>query len=319
MKTTYYHTLLTIAFLVVLFPPSLLKVYGQDTHFLANIKFETNAHLIHIDSTQINNIWQIGTPSKTYFDSAFSTPFAIVTDTLNYYPPKNLSSFDVRIIPPPNSCWGTGQLGFLHKYDTRPGIDGCWIDVRYDADTAWTNILFDEDPEEGISFWDFYEPTDTLSNGTPAFSGTSEGWVESGVYWVWQIGVKYYFHDSLTIRFNFMSEDGEPAHEGWMIDDIYLWLLDCTGGIDDGESLIPEITIVPNPVTDVSVMRFKDVPEKDFTVCVYNMYGQLVKQITGTRDLPIFIYRQEFTDGYYLYQVLEKETMLYSGKFVVNK
>ncbi|MDA3953800.1 MAG: transposase [Bacteroidales bacterium] len=34
-------------------------------------------------------IWQIGTPNKTFFDSAYSSPNAIITDTVNYYPINN--------------------------------------------------------------------------------------------------------------------------------------------------------------------------------------------------------------------------------------
>ena len=46
-----------------------------------NIYFETTDSLLKIDTNLIGNIWQIGTPSKTFFDSAYSVPNAIVTDT----------------------------------------------------------------------------------------------------------------------------------------------------------------------------------------------------------------------------------------------
>jgi hypothetical protein len=288
-------------------------------HYFKYITLESNASYVQIDTSQADNIWQIGTPSKVYFDSASSTPFAVVTDTLNYYPAKNHSWFDVKIIPPPNSCWGTGYLTFDHKYDTRPGVDGCWIDVRYDDDSTWTNAIFDEEPELGIWFDGFYDASDTLANGESAWSGNSEGWVYSHVFWIWMMGVKAYEYDSLTIRFNFMSGNGETSREGWMVDNIRLELDDCTGGIDDDEYLIPDVTLEPNPVKNISVMRFKKAPENDYLVSIYNMYGQLLKQIEGKRDLPVFIYQKDFANGNYVYKVVENERVVNTGKFVVSE
>ena len=319
MKTLQLHLLLSTFFLIAVFQLSSLKSQGQDMLYYKNITLETNASYVQIDTSQADNIWQIGTPSKVYFDSAYSTPFAVVTDTMNYYPPKNHSWFDIKIIPPPNSCWGMGYMAFTHKYDTRPCIDGCWLDVRYDNDSTWTNLILDEDPEYGVDAQGYYSPGDTIANGTPAFSGTSDGWTYSVVYWTWQIGVKYPLHDSLTIRFNFMSGDGETAREGWMVDDISLYLLDCTGGIDDDENLDPEVSIVPNPVKNVSVMRFKTAPEHNYLVSIYNMYGQLVKQIEGKQDLPVFIHQRDFAAGNYVYKIVENERVVHTGKFVVSE
>ena len=55
--------------------------------------FEGSLVQIEIDTSNAGNIWQIGQPDKAIFDSAFSAPNAIVTDTVNYYPINDSSSF----------------------------------------------------------------------------------------------------------------------------------------------------------------------------------------------------------------------------------
>ena len=60
------------------------------------INFDTSYKYIHID-TSGQNIWQVGIPQKTYFNSSYSPSRAIVTDTVNDYPVNNYSYFDLYI------------------------------------------------------------------------------------------------------------------------------------------------------------------------------------------------------------------------------
>ena len=56
--------------------------------------------IFKIDTSVAGNIWQIGKPHKTIFDSAYSRPDAIVTDTIHDYPANNLSTFAIKIFDP---------------------------------------------------------------------------------------------------------------------------------------------------------------------------------------------------------------------------
>ncbi len=56
--------------------------------FLLKITFEDSAQYAVIDPNQVNNIWQKGIPDKVYFDSSFSVPYAIMTDTAGSLPDK---------------------------------------------------------------------------------------------------------------------------------------------------------------------------------------------------------------------------------------
>ena len=73
--------------------------------------------LIYIDTVNYHhNIWQIGTPTKTIFNSVYSMPRAIVTDTLNPYLANDTSVFIVKIpgrrFPTP---FPVNDVGFYYK------------------------------------------------------------------------------------------------------------------------------------------------------------------------------------------------------------
>ncbi|MFI5135825.1 MAG: hypothetical protein ACHQD9_08235 [Chitinophagales bacterium] len=72
------------------------EIYAQGVPLDENITFETPDSLLKIDTTA-GNIWEIGRPHKIFFDSAYSLPNAIVTDTLNPYPINNFSTFTIKI------------------------------------------------------------------------------------------------------------------------------------------------------------------------------------------------------------------------------
>ena len=109
------------------------------------IDFESTDSLFTIDTSFTGNIWQIGTPSKLFFDSAWSVPNAVLTDTLNFYPPNNFSVFTIKIS---DTAWGQPQLNrssisYNHKFDTDSLYDGGYIEISYDGGTSWTNIAND--------------------------------------------------------------------------------------------------------------------------------------------------------------------------------
>src|SRR4051812_30284690 len=76
---------------------------------------DTVTKYFYIDSLQTNNIWQLGKPSKPVFDSAYSKPLALVTDTLHPYPINNTSSFIV--IDNTDDCNFAG-VDFWHRFNT---------------------------------------------------------------------------------------------------------------------------------------------------------------------------------------------------------
>ncbi len=58
----------------------------------------TTSVIVNIVSDS-SNVWQIGRPQKTIFDSAATLPNAIVTDTIGFIPLNNTSSFIISVHP----------------------------------------------------------------------------------------------------------------------------------------------------------------------------------------------------------------------------
>jgi hypothetical protein len=87
----------------------------------------SNSIFIQLDTSSAN-IWQIGRPQKSLFDSAATFPNALVTDTLNYYPDSNVSRFTFKVVP--WFSWGVLALQWKQKLD---------MDLHHDG--ALSNIL----------------------------------------------------------------------------------------------------------------------------------------------------------------------------------
>lgn len=305
--------------LLVFLTVSLISIisYSQ-TQFSADINFESNSQLVDIDTTQTNNLWQIGIPQKSILDSAYSAPFAIITDTINPYQSNNFSSFQVKIITPNSSCWGIGNLTFVHKYDFELNKDGGFIEVKYDNDTNWTNIILDTDPDVFAQGNNFYTLSDTLIGNIPAFTGTSNGWIYSQFVWAWVIGVKSYYHDSLTIRFSIKSDSVDTYQEGWLIDNIFLQLDDCTGSIKNLDLISNSSKVFPNPVIGNSNICFSNQSNKLTVINVFDNFGDNVRSITTYLD-KIEIANNEFENGIYSYQIIQNNEFIGNGKFVILK
>ncbi|MCK4662737.1 MAG: T9SS type A sorting domain-containing protein [Bacteroidales bacterium] len=275
-----------------------------------------------IDTTNHENIWQIGKQQKVFFDSAYSVPNAIVTDTINPYPINNHSSFQFNIIKPDWAwwmCWSSISLFFHHKYDTDSLYDGGYIDISYDGGTTWTNVIFDENNNcDFIPYGVFYSENDTILGGIPAFTGNSNDWTETQLIWYWpkEYGM---LTDSAIIRFNFVSDSIYTSKEGWMIDEIYFLLEDyCNIGIEENSIQINFVKISPNPVTDISIMEFKNEQFENFTLAIYNITGTKIKVIQNIKENKVELNRNEFKKGIYLYRLYNTRLNIYTGKFIVE-
>jgi len=256
--------------------------------------------ILKIDTSASENIWQIGKPHKTLFDSAYSRPNAIVTDTIHYYPPNNSSAFTIKIFDP---AW-TGyyiedqdDISFKHKYDTDSLRDGGYVEISYDNGVSWTNIANDT-----IGYWDphFYNPFFSLNpiiaNGNAAFTGNSKGWRQSEIY-----GCNFYLLSNpypVYLRFVFSSDSIQTNKEGWMIDNISI-CLGCGNclGINEAENK-ELISIFPNPATDELTIETQLTSEIEIS----NLEGQVVKKFE-VNDGKLSIDISDLNSGIYIIRV----------------
>ena len=217
------------------------------------IRFDSTYQYVQIDTSK-QNIWQIGTPYKVYFDSAYSIKRGIITDSINFYPINNYSYFDLFIgVFNYNNYYPYDIfIEFKHKFDTNSLYDGGYLTISYDKGKTWTNII------EDLNSWcskpqleneNLYSESDTLFNGEKGFSGNSKGWISTWFAW-YECLVKSTYadvSDTMILRFNFISDEINTNKEGWLIDDIRLYSVELGGAINESDN-DELIKIYPNPV-----------------------------------------------------------------------
>ena len=265
--------------------------FGQ---MIWNLDFENTSYLnrVIIDtSSNPNNIWQIGHPNKTIFTSAYSSPNVIATDTLNFYPINDTSSF--TIIHVADAGW---QFNYIIY------IDG-WYFVNSDSLTDYGYIQFS--PDHGNSW---YYVDSSMNHGCcfsgpeelPTFTGNSLGWQH--FHYCLCTSTPVNPGDTVLYRFTFVSDSVQTNKDGLMFDDLQFW--DMVEGIYEiqNDNLI---SISPIPTSDELRIQKTKVGNNQ-TIQIRNYTGQIIyenKDFKGetidTRQLLNGIYLLIYSDTKY--------------------
>ena len=235
------------------------------------ISFSEPSEIISMD-TSTTNLWAIAIPSKDYLDSAYSAPFAIITDSINTYPDSADTYFELLFFQEGDPYYYMEQffIGFIHKYDTDTLRDGGFMTISFDNGETYNNVIESSDsgawfymvyPEDGENSLNLYSNSDTLYNGEYGYSGNSNGWVTTMLGW----NVLYVAPpkggdeiDTLRFRFNFISDSLDNSREGWMIDDIYTFRVEILSSVKDQNQV--QFKLFPNPASN----RIMVETEKDY-------------------------------------------------------
>lgn len=174
-----------------------------------------NSIFIEIDTTG-GNVWQIGPPQKVIFDSAATIPNVLVTDTINFYPPNDTSSFSFPMDP--WSSWGIFALQWKQKLDLDSAQDVGIIEYSGDDGVTWTSIF------NNPFLYNFYGydsvNVDTTASGVVGFTGTDTTWKD---IWVcFQMSWLQQWTDTVLFRYTIMSDSTDNQSEGWMIDNMMM-------------------------------------------------------------------------------------------------
>ncbi len=258
-----------------------------------DLNFENTPYLnrVLIDtSSNPGNIWQIGHPNKTVFNSAFSFPNVIATDTLNSYPINDTSSFTIIHI---------ADLGWQFNYTIY--IDG-WYYVNSDTLTDFGYIEFS--PDLG-STW-FYADS-VVNHGCcfsgpeklPTFTGNSFGWQHFDYCLCTSTPVN--IGDTVLYRFTFISDNIQTNKDGLMYDDLHFD--DMVEGIDEiqNDNLI---SISPNPVSDelrIQREKFSENPG----IQILNYTGQILYDNLSLINETINV--KQFLNGIYFLKYSDKK------------
>jgi len=285
---------------------------SQTTHTLGGLIFTDSLKLKPLnDWITINNpesnIWEVGKPNKSYFNSSHIGKQAIITDSVNTYPNKLDDYFYITI--PSVHNMGEGILSFYHKYDTDTLTDGGIIEVSYDNQVTWENILND-DHNLFKNLIGVY--SDTIKGGEFGFSGKSNGWQYVEIYWLWLMKTK---QTSIypIVRFRFVSDEINTNKDGWMIDDIVFRCYDVIGNVN--KPINESIKAFPNPTNGLVKFSLPDNGSNNIQIEVYNYDGRLVlsKSILNNQ-----IDISNLNKGFYTYKIFSQDRYLGKGKLIKN-
>lgn len=276
------------------------------------ITFENGFSNLIIDTLHPNNIWQIGKPQKVLFDSAYTKPNAIVTDSVNNYPINNTSSFVVKILPgsgnwSPNWPGPFPFIGFTHKYNTDTILDGGHLEYSVDAGINWLPVQ---------NYQENWGPP-TLGSSDPYFSGTFNQWRQTFVYFFNAENAYTGTIDSILIKFVFTSDGINTNKEGWMIDNIVYGTFIGEGVEEFNDS--NSFNIYPNPNTGKFNLIMKNKQGIiNNEINIYNILGEKVyynpkfnEQTSSEIDLS------SFQKGIYFIKI-HTGAKIHAEKFVVQ-
>ncbi len=255
-----------------------------------------NSLIIELDTTN-NNVWQIGPPQKNIFGAAATAPNVLITDTINYYPTNNNSSFHYYVYSPDWWGWGILAIQWKQKLDMDAGQDGGIIEFSVDGGTNWENAF--NNPYV-YNFYGFNNANvDTLVNGEMAFTGTDSLWRDM---WLCYDMAWLNQNDSLMVRHTLVTDSIDNNKEGWMIDNLmaHITIIHTVEEIKQEKYL----TVAPNPTTGRVYISAKKINEYHIIekMELLNTSGQLLDQ---WKNIPtkFFIDIDDHPDGIYFLKV----------------
>jgi hypothetical protein len=250
-----------------------------------NDDFRTNFYIDTVNCS--NNLWQIGRPQKAFFDSAYSYPNAIVTDTLNQYPVNDTSIFYLTMA---GSYHALLSLSFYFKLDIDT-LATAKMELSGDGGLNWINPITED--TTFMFYWVGGKPRfDTSTTGWRKFDLNMDTWSQSypGSHFSFP---HYRTSDTIIYRFTFITGDSLVHHDGWIMDN-FRGLNTARVGMDKVEEI--SSVIFPNPSNGTIFLRPNFRGTAEDRIVVYDMHGQQVYEAVPFGSLPINL---PLSDGVY--------------------
>lgn len=235
---------------------------------------------LQLDSVYPAGAWQVGAPDKPAFDSAWSAPGALVTDTMAPYPVGGPFYAEFHL-PNSNGEWGPAfiQLSFTHRLDFDTGEAAGWVEVRNPYDTNWVRLM---DPD-AFMFYDVWteDPSGTVTDSGFVYNGPTDDWNTALIGFSCMAVVNEPPEDRgggeeslLHFRFVFGSSANTNGLGGWLIDDVRMDHWGACNAID--ERAADRLTLAPNPASGHVTITFGATNEQ-YAVDLLAMDGRVVR------------------------------------------
>lgn len=195
------------------------------------------------------------------------------------------------------------ELKFDVAYAKRtPSInDSLKVDVSLDCGDTWTSI--------------YSKGGNSLKTTNTYYPGTS--FIPAATQWRTEVLSLAAFaaQPQIMLRFRDISAKGNNIY----IDNINI---DIPAGINDSKFNAANVSMVPNPVTDISILTVNQLQNNssDFQLQLFNVLGEKVKTIlpSTTAKLTFEIKKTDLSSGIYIYKIVENNKAKFNGKFIVD-
>ncbi len=250
--------------------------------------------------TSSTNIWQIGAPQKTMFNSASTLPKVIITDTINTYPINNVSTFTFAV---KNTASGFPYaLQWKQKLDMDAGLDGGIIEISMNSGNTWQNV---HNNPNVYQFYGFLPSSkDTINGNEYCFSGTDNVWRD---IWLCLPTVLTNLNDTIYYKFTFKSDGINTNKEGWMIDNMnaHNTIIHPVKEI----SQIDNIVVYPNITNGIVNVEMKKTANTDViqNIELYNSEGKLVESYGQNYTKVVLDISKHKAGMYYLNVTINKK------------
>jgi hypothetical protein len=310
-----------------------LNLFSQmDLAKYVEIDFEEDTFDQYISfDTSANNIWQTGTPQKTFISSGlWDSKRCLITDTVNNYPKNNYSAFTVSVHWPKIEEIDTPIINFIfyHKFDTDSAMDGGKIEVSFDGQDwydVWSWSLYSLVGEyEGDGHWYIYDTVKSLNSA--GFSGNISTWKKPIPNDAWEelclIFDYPYDYDTVSfyLKFVFASDSIDNNKEGWAIDNIGIYYTEKPQPdnfeIQKNESYM----LYPNPANGVLNLQMDEsLFQNEVSYEIINTRGQVIEEntIDNFQDDLLKINLNDYLPGIYFLMLSDKKRYII-GKFVIK-
>ena len=302
------HILLLLTFFLM------IKLGYSQRSWQCLLNFETSLHCwgdtLWVDTVNNhNNVWQIGQPNKTIFNSSHSAPNAIVTKLDTFYPTNDTSSFIIsHIADMALNAYGIMWINADFKINSDTLSDYGIIEFSPDNGHTWINLMTDTlYLHQNLYSW---------STPKPVFSGNFTGWQSFSIAIT---DHNHYFNisygDTVLWRFTFISDSVQTFKDGWMLDNIDI--NDWYENVSENISRDSYAKVYPNPFSSQTIIQTNNIL-KNATLTVYNSFGQQVMQLNKISGQTIIFHRDNLPSGLYFLRLTQDNKIFSLDKLIIE-
>lgn len=277
------------------------------------INFEDTSQYFRINIDTIsnpNNIWQIGEPQKSILSYAYSTPNVIITDTIEFYPKNDTSTFSIMHICDIGFHYGhTVILAGYYMSDCDSLSDFGKIEFTHDMGSTWINLIDDSVYSDYID-WATQKPA--LTGHVPAWTYFNVSLSELGPI------LNIEFEDTVYYKFTFISDSIENSKGGLMFDDLYFE--DSYQVIDEGSNSKLSVDVFPIPTSSMLTFEIESIENSPILLELFDLNGKSILSTKYNDQDLININVESFQPGLYIFHITTIDTgRKATGKFVVTQ